>query len=100
MRLIEANEALRMMENSRHDNPFFNGKTAPVWETAHDFAISCVLACPTIDPEELRPKGEWIKTEYTPNFYCKCSVCGRMMPIGEKTNYCPHCGAKMRGAEE
>ena len=49
MRLIDAGECLRMIENSREDNPFFNGKTAPIWEAAHDSAISCVAACSTID---------------------------------------------------
>ena len=51
-RLIDANDALRMIENSRTDNPFFNGKTTHVWEKAHDCAISCVIASPTIDAVE------------------------------------------------
>jgi len=49
MRFGDLDEALRMIENSRSDNPFFNGKTSPVWEAAHDCAITCVTACPTID---------------------------------------------------
>ena len=52
-RLIYANKALRMIENSRNDNPFFNGKTTPVWEKAHDCALSCVIACPTVDAVEV-----------------------------------------------
>ena len=52
-RLIDANEALRMIENSRTDNPYFNGKTTPVWEKAHDCAISCVMACSTVDAVEV-----------------------------------------------
>ena len=58
---------------------------------------------PTIDPEELRPKGEWIMTLYTTtsergrvtsNKKFACSDCG--YGNGRKqTNYCPNCGAKM-----
>ena len=39
--------------------------------------------------------GQWIATDYKPDIYCKCSVCGRRVTIGEKSNYCPDCGAKM-----
>ena len=49
MRLGDLDEALRMIKDSKSDNPFFNGKTSPVWECANDCAISCVAACPTID---------------------------------------------------
>ena len=49
MRLGDLDEALRMIENSRSDNPFLRSITSPVWEAAHDCAITCVSACPTID---------------------------------------------------
>ena len=52
-RLIYADEALRMLKDSKQDNPFFNGKTAPIWEMAHDCARSCVEACRTVDAVEV-----------------------------------------------
>lgn len=52
-RLIYASEALRMIENSRTDNPYFNGKTTTIWEKAHDCALSCVVACQTIEATEV-----------------------------------------------
>ena len=55
-RLIDANEALRMLKNCRSDNPYFNGKTTPIWETALDCAISCVDACSTVDAVEVKCK--------------------------------------------
>ena len=52
------------------------------------------------EPYEERPQGEWIvDTEHsiTMTFY-KCTNCDY---FGGAThyNYCPHCGADMRGAE-
>ena len=54
---------------------------------------------PTIDPASLRPKGEWGKRE---NGKPKCSVCGEYhlyaWPDYKNCNFCPNCGADMRGA--
>lgn len=56
---------------------------------------------PTIDPESLRPRGHWEKetvdgpdvVKYTSLLSAFCSRCGRR--AWTKSNYCPHCGAKM-----
>lgn len=59
---------------------------------------------PTIEPE--RKTGEWIGTEYdgyadgNPVYYeWKCSKCGCIIEEGGRPtyNYCPQCGANMRG---
>ena len=56
---------------------------------------------------EARPKkGKWIKHsighEHTPWGF-DCSKCGEWLVVGEeivkKYNYCPNCGADMRGEE-
>ena len=55
---------------------------------------------PTIDPEDLRHKGEWEWTEDgEADFeqYWVCSCCGEKDYIEE--NYCPNCGAKMEDAK-
>ena len=44
---------------------------------------------PTINPEDLRPKGKWVEG----NVIEKCSLCGKGGFRG--MHYCPHCGAKM-----
>ena len=54
-----------------------------------------------------RPQGEWIKT--TPwsygggmgevyGYYQKCSNCGK--EFMDKSNFCPNCGARMKGADD
>ena len=48
---------------------------------------------PSADVVE-RKRGEWIRTDYC--YFSYCSVCGFK---GEKTNYCPNCGAKMDGGK-
>lgn len=62
---------------------------------------------PTIDPESLRPTGQWLS--YSDDKFCgyddggklryrkcrtyECCFCGRNTAV--KSNYCPNCGAKM-----
>lgn len=68
-------------------------------------AKKTVENAPTIDPEELRPKGEWVHREYDESDdsdeYYYCSEChtialaefGRYTYV--RSDYCPNCGAKM-----
>lgn len=60
---------------------------------------------PTIEPK----RGEWIADKE--NMTCVCSVCGAdevqfTYGLGEywygvgKSNFCPNCGADMRGADD
>ena len=52
-RLIDADEALRMMRNSQNDNPCTEKTGKVAWEEAHNCAISCVEACPPVDAVEV-----------------------------------------------
>lgn len=50
-----------------------------------------------------RPTGEWINPSKSPeiankDFFSDCSNCGYTQM--DETNYCPNCGAKMKGVEE
>ena len=54
---------------------------------------------PTADVAEVK-HGEWIyKTTYGQLEECNCSLCGQLMSTveGKRMNYCPKCGADMRG---
>lgn len=44
-------------------------------------------------------EGEWISVECKPHLSYKCSKCGDGVPYGFiiDANYCPNCGAKMKG---
>lgn len=54
---------------------------------------------PTIDAVPVK-HGKWIDVEHAPNdmWYCTCSVCGERQTV-EVANFCPMCGADMRGKE-
>lgn len=44
-------------------------------------------------------EGEWIDVEDTLLYRYKCSLCGEIK-LGKMTNFCPNCGAKMKGGAE
>ena len=54
---------------------------------------------------EDRPQGEWLDTGKDPDhshpltaIWYRCSECGD--GTNTKTNYCPSCGARMKGADD
>ena len=82
MRLIDADA---LIERLKKDNP----QTSKLKWTQ-------ILAhiAPTIDAEPVK-HGKWIEGE----LYIKCSECG--YPVGHLSdNFCPNCGADMRGDTE
>lgn len=58
----------------------------------------------TVDVRE-NVKGRWIENDLnaTCGFHIpsvKCSICGEIAPCVYGYNYCPNCGADMRGAND
>ena len=52
---------------------------------------------------EKQSEGEWVRNGQTSEYIC--SSCGAIAPVDclkenfYKSNFCPHCGAKMKGGE-
>ena len=44
-----------------------------------------------------RPRGEWVEQEDDYHHYWECSECGMGVGLDDIRNFCPHCGADMRG---
>ena len=99
-RLIYAEDA---MHRIKAETRFYSGTYAEI-ERAIDTA-------PTIDPESLRPTAHWIECDLVMHNYDdgvdiiyrrlgrKCSRCARIYDATKmdiETNYCPHCGARIR----
>lgn len=65
------------------------------------FEEGCVAVedAETINPESLRPKGEWELKHIGAGHYWECSVCHKnpCIYVTNGTNFCPNCGTDMRG---
>lgn len=80
------------------------------WSDAYDkaYIIGTLEEVPKAD----RPQGKWIRNRYWSRgvgmgeeygFFYKCSLCEYEVEDGYTRcnfNYCPHCGARMKGAED
>ena len=90
MRLIDADAAV--------DRYYTEWEKVDICDGAQDrdWLKQCIDEAPTIDPEDLRPRGRWIEKPYLIGTTRYCSKCGENygMPHGV-FNYCPNCGAKM-----
>lgn len=61
------------------------------------FVLEKISELPSVTPS--RPKGIWIEVDSLDGaLWHKCSKCGETEYYA--TNYCPNCGADMRGEEE
>ena len=90
MRLIDADALLKKLKKT--DRYFMlkadidNAPTVEVtdYDTGYQDGLEDGL-------NDIRPKGEWNSTG-------KCSVCGEFSE--DNGNFCPNCGADMRGSAE
>jgi hypothetical protein len=102
-RLFRVSEALRMINDSKTDNPYIGTMAGPVWRLAHDSCISCVEACATAIEVKEVVYAKWLH-----GYPICCSACGGPAPTEYEdcnryeawlTSYCPHCGATMTQEE-
>lgn len=102
MRLIDANEALEIIDN--YKNSISMTAKTEVAVSAIEDIVKCI--CPTIDAEPV-VHGHWVKDHDTKHllWFCKCSACDReitkdLLGRWPLTKYCPNCGAKMDEEQE
>ena len=105
VRLIDAN-ALKEEVNKKNVVGRFNMllliDNAPTVEPT--FGLFKEMLCAEC---EKRPQGHWVRdiNPYSKAYQLKCSVCGKWGGLTEKGynhefNYCPNCGADMKGGAE
>ena len=99
MRLIDADELKKKAK--------LRGHCVSPLVTAHHMCVDVhdIDNAPTINPEDLRPKGKWIGLEYdgyadgNPVYdLWECSNCGneeKGEDVPEQNPFCRCCGAKM-----
>ena len=96
MRLIDADALIRELKGIKVTFGSGNGLV----EGGIEIAISTTNAQPTVDAVE-RKRGRWIPIAKGERGYSagdfRCSVCGDPCKCYHLTNYCPNCGARMRG---
>ena len=98
IRLLDARRGL----NRKCEELFGNAKIA---EAIYRFLCDGIEECEDAGPE--RKKGNWVDEPVyrqtmdgkTWDGYTYCSVCKEMHKYGYRSNYCPNCGADMRGEQ-
>ena len=91
--LIDRNEAIDMIEK------YFDGLPIAV----HYDMLAMIHRLPSAQPE--RKKGKWVKIGHWGRSY-KCNQCGNYLDFDGvnagrgSTNFCPNCGADMRGEQD
>ena len=103
--LIKREDAIETIHNywKKRLNTLWTSDSQQIYKILEHNKTLCnfIEAIPSAD----RPQGEWInKHEWANGFYEReCSICGAMKPIlmhTAKVNFCPNCGAKMKGADD
>ena len=94
MRLIDADALMKEFAEFVKDSNNSDFADTPTWNDA----VSLVGSAPTIE-ERKKGKWEWSTLPITGALEQKCSICGTpfYMAFRLGMNYCPNCGADMRG---
>ena len=98
MRLIDADALLLEIAKLKR-SPWFNDDSYPGSHAVRKEAVEiiedlCIKDAPTVD----RPQGKW-KHESDCGI-TKCNKCDWSIEECIDWNYCPNCGARMKGADD
>ena len=97
-RLIDADSLKEGIAELKR-SPWYKNRMIPsihagIKEALEVVELLCIDKEPTIDAVPVR-HGKWIVTP----LYTKCSECGESFMLMPQ-NYCPNCGADMRGEKD
>lgn len=96
-RCIDADALRDRLQNLGYDD--WNQGATTTWAEAFSECADMVDEAPTIEPQ--RKKGEWTVKEGDLAFWDVCSVCRKVViHMVPHYNFCPNCGADMRGEQE
>lgn len=98
MRLIDGDTLRDRLQNLAYDD--WNQGVSTSWANAYSECADMVEEMPTVEP--MRKKGEWERKH--DGVYCSCCYLGWDFITGipseaENYNFCPNCGADMRGEQ-
>ena len=101
--LISRQAAIDTLKKAYWDKDIQFAKDDPcIVDAMTDWAIRQIKDLSSAQPE--RKKGRWIFEECKGNTYFRCSECGEIVTSAimgfPRYEYCPMCGADMRGEEE
>lgn len=96
---IEAIEVVDWYHQNRNKDMVSgaNSDEHQAWYKADD-VYKALEAVPSAD----RPQGEWIDRgmRVPSSWVKKCSLCGHETDTWRWCNFCPNCGAQMKGADD
>ena len=103
MRLIDADTLLNQIKYKPIPNI-----VSETWNELYERVIEEIDNAPTVYPicedqackyrANERPHGKWLRP-YKIDIAYECSNCRMQMPITDYFNFCPNCGADMRGED-
>ena len=94
MRLIDADALIPMMKYATTDSDI---GVFPI-KIGFDAIVKVINAQPTIEPEQR--KGKWvmhIDDLFPEESTMECNQCHEHQPVTIDDNFCPNCGAEMKG---
>jgi len=85
-------DLIKRSDAIKHLKQWFHSKG---WMVSDEDCKSILWDIPSAD----RPQGEWERIQYSFAGGYRCSICGQKS-IDNYYNYCPNCGARMKGADD
>lgn len=98
MRLIDADELIKRMGLGVKVFTPVRGNTKSTVSLIFVLIKEAIVSAPTINPEDLRPKGRWVERHDLTGYKYECSACSLGADL--MTDFCPNNGAKMEAYHE